>query len=144
MTHKATTAILALTIVCGLSMGQGCIIAASRVSYADAWDECFPLSRAWKQIDPYTQTPVNAVILNAILGILRCLMIMAGDVAIGALFCIGAIAQLFAFVFAITIAIRVFFVRNRFRKVPWRLGPYGPYIGGVGVSFVLLMVPILC
>ncbi|CAI7595551.1 unnamed protein product [Penicillium bialowiezense] len=142
MPQKTAMAILGLTVVCGFSMGQGCMVAASRVTYAYARDDCFPLSRYWKQVHPYTQTPVNAVILNAVIGILMCLLILAGEVAIGALFSIGAIAQFFAF--AIPITIRVFFVGNRFRKGPWHLGPFGPYIGGIGVSFVLLMVPILC
>ncbi|CAG8021087.1 unnamed protein product [Penicillium olsonii] len=142
MPQKTAIAILGLTIVCGFSMGQGCMVAASRVTYAYARDECFPLSRYWKQVNPRTQTPVNAVILNAVLGILMCLLILAGEVAIGALFSIGAIAQFFAF--AIPITIRVFFVGDRFRKGPWHLGPFGPYIGGIGVSFVFLMVPILC
>ncbi|KAJ5882070.1 uncharacterized protein N7529_000742 [Penicillium soppii] len=142
MPQKTAMAILALTVVCGFSMGQGCMVAASRVTYAYARDDCFPLSRYWKQVNSSTQTPVNAVILNAVLGILMCLLILAGEVAIGALFSIGAIAQFFAF--AIPITIRVFFVGNRFRKGPWHLGPFGPYIGAIGVSFVFLMVPILC
>ncbi|CAG8218667.1 unnamed protein product [Penicillium salamii] len=142
MPQKTAMAILGLTIVCGFSMGQGCMVAASRVTYAYARDDCFPLSKYWKQVNPHTQTPVNANILNAVLGILMCLLILAGEVAIGALFSIGAIAQFFAF--AIPITIRVFFVGDRFRKGPWHLGPFGPYIGGIGVSFVLLMVPILC
>ncbi|KAJ5368585.1 amino-acid permease [Penicillium cataractarum] len=140
--QRAALGILGLTIVCGFSMGQGCMVAASRVTYAYARDDCFPLSRIWKQVNPYTQTPVNAVILNAVLGILMCLLILAGSVAIGALFSIGAIAQFVAF--AIPIFIRVFFVGHRFRKGPWHLGPFGPYIGGLGVAFVVLMVPILC
>jgi amino acid transporter len=142
MPQKAALGILGLTIICGFSMGQGCMVAASRVTYAYARDDCFPFSNIWKKVNPHTQTPVNAVILNAVLGILMCLLILAGSVAIGALFSIGAIAQFVAF--AIPIFIRVFFVGNRFRKGPWNLGPYGPYIGGVGVSFVVLMVPILC
>lgn len=142
MPQKAALGILGLTIICGFSMGQGCMVAASRVTYAYARDDCFPFSNIWKKVNPHTHTPVNAVILNAVLGILMCLLILAGSVAIGALFSIGAIAQFVAF--AIPISIRVFFVGNRFRKGPWHLGPYGPYIGGFGVSFVLLMVPILC
>ncbi|KAJ6012094.1 hypothetical protein N7499_012936 [Penicillium canescens] len=142
MPANTAMAILALTIVCGFSMGQGCMVAASRVTYAYARDDCFPFSSYWKRVNGYTQTPVNAVILNAVLGILMCLLILAGEVAIGALFSIGAIAQFFAF--AVPICIRVFFVGNRFRKGPWHLGPFGPWIGGMGVSFVLLMVPILC
>ncbi|GAQ06680.1 uncharacterized amino-acid permease C584.13 [Aspergillus lentulus] len=142
MPRKTAMAILGLTIVCGFSMGQGCMVAASRVTYAYARDDCFPLSRIWKKVNERTKTPVNAVILNTVLGILMCLLILAGDVAIGALFSIGAIAQFVAF--AIPISIRVFFVGNRFQKGPWHLGPFGPAIGGLGVLFVLLMVPILC
>ncbi|KAL4784017.1 amino acid permease-domain-containing protein [Aspergillus varians] len=142
MSRKGALAILALTIICGFSMGQGCMVAASRVTYAYARDDCFPLSNYWKRVNDTTQTPVNAVIINAILGILMCFLIFAGDVAIGALFSVGAIAQFFAF--AIPILIRVFFVGDRFRKGPWHLGPFGPWIGGAGVGFVLLMVPILC
>ncbi|CAG8183381.1 unnamed protein product [Penicillium nalgiovense] len=142
MPQKTAIAILALTIVCGFSMGQGCMVSASRVTYAYARDDCFPFSSYWKQVHPYTQTPVNAVVLNAVLGILMCLLILAGDVSIGALFSIGAIAQFFAF--AVPITIRVFFVGDRFRRGPWHLGPFGPYIGGAGVVFVFFMVPILC
>ncbi|GIJ88714.1 hypothetical protein Asppvi_007641 [Aspergillus pseudoviridinutans] len=142
MPRKTAMAILGLTIVCGFSMGQGCMVAASRVTYAYARDDCFPLSRVWKKVNERTKTPVNAVILNTVLGILMCLLILAGDVAIGALFSIGAIAQFVAF--AIPISIRVFFVGSRFQKGPWHLGPFGPAIGGLGVLFVLLMVPILC
>lgn len=142
MPRKAALGILGLTIICGFSMGQGCMVAASRVTYAYARDDVFPLSHIWKKVNKTTKTPVNAVLLNATLGILMCLLILAGYVAIGALFSIGAIAQFVAF--ALPIAIRVFFVGNRFRKGPWHLGPFGPYIGGLGVSFVLLMVPILC
>ncbi|GAT26756.1 amino acid permease [Aspergillus luchuensis] len=140
--RKTALAILALTIISGFSMGQGCMVAASRVTYAYARDDCFPLSKYWKLVNTRTQTPVNAVILNGVLGILMCLLVLAGDVAIGALFSIGGIAQFVAF--AIPIAIRVFFVGHRFRKGPWHLGPFGPWIGGMGVAFVLLMVPVLC
>ncbi|KKK22117.1 hypothetical protein ARAM_006469 [Aspergillus rambellii] len=142
LSRQAALSILALTIICGFSMGQGCMVAASRVTYAYARDDCFPLSKYWKRVNGTTQTPVNAVVLNAVLGILMCLLMFGGSVAIGALFSIGAIAQFVAF--AIPITIRVFFVGDRFRRGPWHLGRFGPFIGGVGVSFVLLMVPILC
>jgi amino acid transporter len=118
------------------------MVAASRVSYAYARDDCFPLSRIWKQVNPYTTTPVNAVIANGVLGILMCLLIFGGTTATAALFSIGAIAQYVAF--AIPIAVRVFFVGNRFRRGPWHLGRFSRPIGGMGVMFVLLMLPILC
>lgn len=92
MTTKMTMAILALTIIAGFSMGQGNMIAASRVTFAYARDDCFPLSNYWKQVNPYTQTPVNAVWFNCTVGCLLLLLIFGGDLAIGALFSIGAIA----------------------------------------------------
>lgn len=142
MPAKTAMALLSLTIICGFSMGQGCMIAASRVTYAYARDDCFPLSRIWKKVNTRTQTPVNAVLMNCGLGILMCLLIFAGEVAIGALFSIGAIAQFIAF--AIPIAIRVFIVGKRFRRGPWHLGPFSKPIGAAGSLFVLLMLPILC
>ncbi|KAK2759455.1 hypothetical protein FQN54_002933 [Arachnomyces sp. PD_36] len=139
---KTAVAILALTIICGFSMGQGCMVAASRVTYAYARDDCFPLSRIWKKVNTYTQTPVNAVWFNCVIGILMCLLMLAGDVAIGALFSVGGISAFIAFTIPITI--RVFFVGDRFRPGPWHLGRFSRPIGTAAVAFVLLMLPILC
>jgi len=92
MSQKMTLAILAMTIMAAFSMGQGCMIAASRVTFAYARDDCFPLSKYWKRVNKYTQTPVNAVWFNAAIGICCLLLIFGGQLAIGALFSIGAIA----------------------------------------------------
>jgi len=142
MSEKMTLAILGLTIIAGFSMGQGCMIAASRVTFAYARDDCFPLSNLWKKVNPHTLTPVNAVWLNCAVGILCLLLIFGGELAIGALFSIGAIAAFVAF--TIPIFIRVFFVGQRFRPGPWNLGRYSIPTGAVASAFVALMVPILC
>lgn len=93
MSQKITLAILALTIIAGFSMGQGCMIAASRVTFAYARDDCFgPTSKYCKRVNRHTQTPANAVWFNCAIGILCLLLIFGGDLAIGALFSIGAIA----------------------------------------------------
>ncbi|KAF2498824.1 amino acid transporter [Lophium mytilinum] len=142
MPQKITLAILSITIIAGFAMGQGCMIAASRVTFAYARDDCFPMSNLWKQVNPVTRTPVNAVWFNCVIGILLLFLIFAGDVAIGALFSIGAIAAFVAF--TTPIFIRVFFVGNRFRPGPWHLGKFSMPIGMVASAFVALMVPILC
>ncbi|CAI9626925.1 unnamed protein product [Alternaria burnsii] len=142
MSQKMTLAILALTIIAGFSMGQGCMIAASRVTFAYARDDCFPLSKYWKRVNRHTQTPANAVWFNCAVGILCLLLIFGGELAVGALFSIGAIAAFVAF--TIPIFIRVFLVGNRFRPGPWNLGKYSSAIGSVACVFVLLMIPILC
>jgi amino acid transporter len=139
---KTALATLALTIIAGFSMGQGCMIAASRVTYAYSRDGCFPMSRYWRRVNKYTKTPVNAVWFNCVVGILLCCLIFAGEVAILAIFSVGAIACFVAF--TIPISMRVFFVGKRFRRGPWHLGKFGKPVGAAAVAFVVLMVPILC
>lgn len=142
LSHHASLAVLSLTIIAGFAMGQGCMIAASRVTFAYARDDCFPFSRIWKQVNVYTKTPVNAVWFNTAVGCACLLLIFAGGIAIGAIFSIGALAAFVAF--TTPIFIRVFFVGNRFRPGPWNLGRFSIPIGCVASGFVALMVPILC
>jgi amino acid transporter len=141
MPQKIAMAILALTIIAGFFMGQGCMIAASRVTFAYARDGCFPLSKYWAHVNTKTRTPVNAVWANTVIGILMLLLIFGGSVSIGALFSVGAIAAQVAF--TTPILIRVFFVGNRFRPGPWNLGKFSMPIGVVAIAFVALMIPIL-
>ncbi|KAI1815644.1 amino acid permease [Poronia punctata] len=137
--RDAALAVLALTIICAFSMGQGCMVAASRVCFAYARDDCFGvLSVPLKRVNKYTLTPVNAVWFNAFIGILLLLLIFGGA-AIDAIFSIGAIAAFVAF--TIPIFIKIFFVRNKFRRGPWHLGPFSTPIGVLGCSFVLVILP---
>lgn len=140
--QTVTIVILAITIVAGFCMGQGCMVAASRVTFAYARDDCFPLSRVWKQVNPVTKTPVNAVLLNTAVGICMLLLIFGGPLTIAAIFSIGAIAQYVAF--TIPIMLRLFAVRGRFRPGPWNLGRFSMPVGIIACSFVVLMTPIMC
>ncbi|KAL6720834.1 GABA/polyamine transporter [Lecanora helva] len=139
--QKTALAALSLTIIAAFSMGQGCMVAASRVTFAYARDGCFPFSWWISRVNKHTKTPVNAVWFNTILGILMTLLIFGGSLAAGALFSIAAVAAFVAF--TIPISIRVFFVGDRFRAGPWNLGKYSMYVGSAACAFVLLMVPIL-
>jgi len=89
-----------------------------------------------------THTPVNAVWFNNAVGCCLLLLIFGGNLAIGAIFSIGALAAFVAF--TTPIFIRVFFVGNRFRPGPWNLGKLSIPIGCIASAFVALMVPILC
>ncbi|KAK5131916.1 hypothetical protein LTR08_000504 [Meristemomyces frigidus] len=140
--QRLVLAVLSLTIVAGFAMGQGCMIAASRVTFAYARDDCFPFSKYWKHVNTVTHTPVNAVWLNNLVGNVTLLLIFGGGIAIGAIFSIGACASFVAF--TTPIFIRVFFVGNRFRPGPWHLGRFSLPIGVVASGFVVMMVPILC
>lgn len=142
MPQKIALAILALTIICAYSMGQGCMVAASRVTFAYARDGCFPASFWIKRVNKHTRTPVNAVWFNTSIGICLLLLIFGGTVAIGAIFSVGAIAAYVAF--TIPIFIKTFFVGNRFRRGPWHLGKFSKPIGMAACSFIIVMMPILC
>jgi amino acid transporter len=117
------------------------MVAASRVTFAYARNDCFPLSNVWKKVNKHTKTPVNAVWLNCAVGITMTLLMFAGEIAIGAIFSIGACSAFVAF--TIPIFIRVFFVGNRFRPGPFNLGRFSIPIGVIACVFVALMVPIL-
>ena len=142
MPQRTALAILAITIACAFSMGQGCMVAASRVTFAYARDGCFPGSWWIKRVNARTRTPVNAVWFNTVIGILMTLLIFGGPVAIGAIFSIGAVAAFVAF--TIPIAIRVFFVGGRFKPGPWHLGRWSMPIGIAACAFVTVMVPFIC
>jgi amino acid transporter len=142
MPQKIALAVLALTIVCAFSMGQGCMVAASRVTFAYARDGCFPGSWWIKRVNKHTYTPVNAVWFNTTIGCCLLFLIFGGPIAIGAIFSVGAIAAYVAF--TIPIFIKTFFVGNRFRRGPWHLGKFSKPIGICACSFILVMMPILC
>jgi amino acid transporter len=134
--------ITALTIIAAFFMGQASMVAASRVCYAYSRDGCFPASFIMATVNKRTKTPVNAVWFNTIVGCLLLLLIFAGDIAIGAIFSVGAISAYVAF--SIPIGIKVFYAHKRFRPGPWNLGRYSLPIGYLSCFYVVLMTPILC
>lgn len=139
-----TVFILVLTIICGFSMGQGGMVAASRVTYAYARDGCFGpwLSPTLRAVHPQIQTPVHAIWFNALIATLLSLLILGGDVAVSAVFLIGALASFIAFV--IPIGLRVWCLpAGRFRRGRWHLGRMSRPIGTIGVLFVMVMTPIM-
>ena len=139
--QETALAALSLTIITAFMMGQGNMVAASRVTFAYARDGCFPFSGWISHVNTRTKTPVNAVWWNVGIGILMTFLIFGGALAVGALFSIGAVAAFVAF--TIPIFIRVFLVGDRFRPGPWNLGRFSTPIGATACSFVILMVPIL-
>ena len=74
--------------------------------FAYARDGCFPFSNIWKHVNTRTRTPVNAVWFNNVIGCLMLLLIFGGELAIGALFSIGATAAFVAFTTPIVSTIR--------------------------------------
>jgi len=145
LTEKAALTVTSVTIICSFFMGQGCMVAASRVTYAYGRDGVFPFSdRRFGpgRVNQYTKTPVNAVWMNTTIGILLMLLLFAGPLAIGAIFSITAIGAYFAF--TLPVALRTFVVGQRFRPGPWNLGRFSFLSGCISTAFTTLMIPILC
>lgn len=140
--RKVALAATALTIISSYFMGQSCMLAASRVTFAYSRDGLFPFSRIWCKVNSKTQTPVNAVFINFILGQLLLLLMFGGDASIGAIFSVGGIAGFVSFTIPTFLKITV--ARDRFKPGPWNLGRYSTPIGWVSCLFVLLMIPVLC
>lgn len=135
-------AALSLTIISSFFMGCLCMLAALRVTFAYSRDDMFPGSFIWKRVSKLTQTPINAVWINWLLGQLLLLLMFAGDVAIGAIFSVGGIAGFVSF--TIPTLLKITYARDKFVPGPWNLGRWSTPIGVVLVAFVTVMIPILC
>jgi amino acid transporter len=132
-----------MTIVCAFSMGQGCMVSASRVCFAYARDDCYGfLSPVLKQVNRHTLTPVNAVWFNTLIGVLCMLLLFGGDASIAAIFSIGAVGAYIAFV--LPVFIKIVFVGNNFRPGPWSLGRFSTPCGIISCTFAFVMMPIFC
>ena len=57
---KGGVGVFSLVIVSCFFMGQGCMVASSRVIYAYSRDGALPGSRIWEKVNPWTSTPVYA------------------------------------------------------------------------------------
>ncbi|KAK3621916.1 hypothetical protein LTR56_022503 [Elasticomyces elasticus] len=155
---RAGLAMFCINIVAQYAVELGCIIAGSRVIYAYSRDGALPGSRWWKQVNPYTKTPVNALWFDLAINALLGLLMFASPVAIGAVFSIGAIAQYVAF--TIPIALRLTAAKNQFRPGiqvfrcaqtpannnvgPWNLGRWSKPCGYIACSWVVFIIPVLC
>lgn len=142
LNKKMVNAATAMTVISSYFMGSSCMLAASRVTYAYSRDGLFPLSRYWKKVNKTTQTPINAVWINLLLGQLFLLLMFAGDTAIGAIFSVGGIAGFVSFI--MPTILKITYAHDKFIPGPWNLGRWSRPIGFVSTAFVVVMIPMLC
>lgn len=142
MDKKYVMVCTALTIVSSWFMGCSCMLAASRVTFSYSRDGLFPLSKYWKIVNKTTQTPINAVFVNMLLGQLFLLLMFAGDTAIGAIFSVGGIAAMIAFI--MPVVLRLTYARKTFEQGPWNTGFMSVPIAILACAFVFTMIPFLC
>lgn len=142
MEKPVINAAVAMTIIASFFMGESCMLAASRVTFAYSRDGLFPLSKYWAVVNPVTKTPVNAVWINWFIGQLLLLLMFAGDTAIGAIFSVGGIAGFVSFI--TPIFFKITYSYHTFKRGPFHLGKFSRPMGAISCAFVLVMIPILC
>ncbi|KAE9397933.1 amino acid transporter [Gymnopus androsaceus JB14] len=129
---KGMLAIWSLIIVVQFVTGAAQGVDASRVVFAFSRDNALPGSHWWKQVNPYTQTPVNAVwlvmLVSAICGVLgfsvTALNSLAGSAVIG-------LYTSYAFpIFLSPLG-------------PFNLGRFGKPIGWIAVAWVCFIIIML-
>ncbi|EMD39635.1 hypothetical protein CERSUDRAFT_46371 [Gelatoporia subvermispora B] len=137
---KGMMAIWSFTIIAQFLCGAAQGVDASRVVFAFARDNALPGSRWWKRINPYTQTPVNAVwlviVLAAICGLLgfsaTAFNSLAGASVIGLYTSYGT-----------PIFLRVTSGRRKLAQGPFSLGKWSTPIGSVAVAWIAFIVVLL-
>jgi len=128
--------IIVVQYVTGAAQG----VDASRVVFAFARDNALPGSRWWKKMNPWTQTPVNAVWFVMICsGVLGCLgFSQAAFSSLAGASVIGLYTS-----YATPIFLRITSGRNKFKPGPFHLGKWYLPIGAIAVSWVTFIVVLL-
>ncbi|KAF4593651.1 hypothetical protein EYR40_008439 [Pleurotus pulmonarius] len=128
--------LISIQWVNGISQG----VDASRVVFAFARDNALPGSRWWKQINPYTQTPVNAVWL-----VMSCTVVLGlfgfSDAALSSL--AGATVVGIYTSYGIPIFLRITSGRGKLKPGPFSLGKYYMPIGIISVAWIAFVEVLL-
>ncbi|GAT24458.1 amino acid permease [Aspergillus luchuensis] len=136
------SAMWGLAILVQFFTGCSAMLADTRMAYAFARDEALPFSSFLSQINPYTQTPVNAVWFVVFFSIcLNCIAIGSTHTAT-AIFSITAPALDLSYV-SVILTHQIYRKQVKFVEGPFTLGRWGPYINWVSVIWVMFISSVL-
>lgn len=120
--------------------GAAQAVDASRVVFAFARDNALPGSRWWKRMNPYTQTPVNAVWI-VIVGAAICGLLGFSSAALSSLAGASVIGLYTSY--AAPIFLRITSGRNKLPPGPFSLGRWYMPIGIIAVAWVAFISVLL-
>lgn len=103
----------------------------SRTIFALARDDLLPLSSIWRQISPWSQTPVAAVWIYAALEIVVNLLGLASSTAISAVFNVCTVALNLSYIIPLICKM----LYGRFERGPWNLGRWSTAVNVVAVAW---------
>ncbi|SPB49430.1 unnamed protein product [Aspergillus niger] len=136
------SAMWGLAILVQFFTGCSAMLADTRMAYAFARDEALPFSSFLSQVNPYTQTPVNAVWFVVFFSIcLNCIAIGSTHTAT-AIFSITAPALDLSYV-SVILAHQIYRKQVKFIEGPFTLGRWGPYINWISVIWVVFISSVL-
>jgi len=133
--------LLLVVIVAQLFCGNAETAAASRMVFAFSRDGALPGSALWRQVDPRTGTPRNAVVLVVVCASVLALPSLHSPVAYVAITSINVIGITPAYMIPIFLRIKN---RHKFRPGPWSLGSWGVIVGVVAVAWVVFVTVLFC
>ncbi|KAL4921868.1 amino acid/polyamine transporter I [Aspergillus aurantiobrunneus] len=129
-------------ILVQLFTGCSAMLADTRMAYAFARDEALPFSSTLCKINPYTQTPVNAVWFVVLFSIaLNCIAIGSTQTAT-AIFSITAPALDLSYV-SVILAHQIYKHQVSFVEGPFTLGRWGSYVNWVSILWVSFVSTVL-
>ncbi|KAJ6115686.1 hypothetical protein N7523_006103 [Penicillium sp. IBT 18751x] len=136
------TTMWAFAILVQFFTGCSAMLADTRMAYAFARDNALPFSEFLSKINPYTQTPVNAVWFVVFFSAgLNCIAIGSTETAT-AIFSVTAPALDLSYV-SVILAHQIYKRKVKFIEGPFTLGKWGTLINYVAVIWVLFISTIL-
>lgn len=130
----ATLGMWMLVILVQLFTGSSAVIATSRVIFAFSRDGALPLAKIWQQVNPKTQTPVNAVWLNVLCSALLGLLGFIDMAALNAVFNLASIGLYVAY--GIPIFCRITLGRKHFKPGHFSLGKWAVPTGIIACAWI--------
>ncbi|KAH8665711.1 amino acid/polyamine transporter I [Tricladium varicosporioides] len=122
--------------------GCSAMMAMTRMAYAFSRDGALPGSILFSKINPYTNTPVNAVWLCVLFCSVMSLIGIGSTLTIVAIFNITAPALDFSYALVI-LARNIYSHRIAFNPGPFTLGKWGKVVNGVTCTWVLFISVVL-
>ncbi|KAJ5141461.1 hypothetical protein N7526_002456 [Penicillium atrosanguineum] len=132
----------AFAILVQFFTGCSAMLADTRMAYAFARDNALPFSEFLSKVNPYTQTPINAVWFVVFFSAgLNCIAIGSTETAT-AIFSVTAPALDLSYV-SVILAHQIYKRKVKFIEGPFTLGRWGTLINYVAVIWVLFISTIL-
>jgi len=128
--------LLLIAIVAQFYCGMASVTANSRMIYAFSRDGAVPGSTFWHRINPRTRTPTNSIWFAVVFAFILGVPYIWSPTAYAAVTSIATIGLYIAYI------IPTFLRRRRgeeFERGPWHLGRWSPFIGWLGVVWVVFI-----